>query len=88
MTTRYSETLLVAIHSAVERELNGDGMVNVPAVAQLVDALHPGEGGSIAEIEAQVMAVALSKDAVILFDRCPEGEEGESLAGPEGGRSA
>lgn len=72
MARRYSESVLLDIHSAVEQALYGEGTVNLPAIARLVLALHPEEGGSIAELEAQVMAVALSRNAVILFDRSAE----------------
>ncbi|WP_163272606.1 hypothetical protein [Chelativorans alearense] len=81
MARRFSDELLLELHSAVKRALRREGTVNVPAVASEIRDRHAVEDISLAEIEAQVMATALAMGAAIFF-QAPVGTTRKRRAKP------
>jgi len=65
---RFSTNLLQELRAAVGRALERDGLVNVPAIAWEMKARFP-EDISIAELEAEVMALGMAFNAAMFFHR-------------------
>ena len=66
---RFSTNLLQELRAAVSRALERDGLVNVPAIAWELKARFPVEDISIAELEAEVMALGMTFNAAMFFHR-------------------
>jgi len=68
---RFSTNLLRELQAAVSQALERDGLVNVPAIAWELKARFPVEEISIAELEAEVMALGMAFNAAMFFHRPP-----------------
>jgi hypothetical protein len=80
----FSSRLLRELHAAVDRALDREGLVNVPAIAWELMVCFPEESTSFAEMEAQVMAVGLARNAALLFHR-PDALALDATAYADGG---
>ncbi|MDN2568168.1 hypothetical protein N1F89_18240 [Aquibium sp. A9E412] len=64
-----TQPVLDAIQAAVDAALSRDGMVNVPAVAAAVQKAHEDANIALEDLEEKVMALAIGRNAVIVFHR-------------------